>query len=133
MVATAGLIVYDVKVSFFRGNFILREKKEADFPRQKNRVERKFRNFSFSNEFEILGNRVTTISKPFLTVQKLNRVAHKPAFTLSPNSFMVQEEIKTYKLAFNLISSPDNASFHFPRVFNFDFFFLANMKIQSKK
>ena len=35
---------------------------------------------------------------------------------------MIQKEIKTYKLTFNVISSPVNASFIFSRVLNLDFF-----------
>ena len=129
VVAAGGLIVYNVKVSFFRGNFILQERKEAAFPRQKNRVERKFRNFSFSNE--ILWNRVATISKPFSTVQKLNRVAYNQHLLCLLTLLWFRKK-KNHKLAFNLISSPDNASVNFSRVFNFDFFFLQTWRFSQK-
>lgn len=62
----------------------------------------------------------------------LNRVAHKLALTLSSNSFMIEEELKTYKLTFNVISSLVNASFNFSGVLNLEFFF-GNLKIRLKK
>ena len=92
-------------------------------------IRKNFINFQFQ-KIEILESALQAISKSALqpipklySTMKLNRLPHKSAFTLSPNSFMIQEEMKTYKLTFNLVSSPVNVSFNFSRVFNFDFSF----------
>ena len=44
---------------------------------------------------------------------------------------MIEEELKTYKLTFNVISSLVNASFNFSRVLTLEFF--ANLKFRLKK